>query len=325
MFELIMNVDSESYEAGRRIGMFIPPVLVGIGILKCLSIARRPTMNSKAVISLLCMLVLWLVLMVVGNFAPMKSMAPMTALFYSGQFLVIGSVSMILAVLGLVEITKSPDVKEGTGQAIGALFLGSIIFSLVGYGVYIGATNVPKSLQGDMPQTQEQIRFVDDNFAIQPPGSPWVRIDAKKINPVSVVGFARANPEMYFIVVPEKGGIELPLTLESYVETIRTGLRTRTQNCAMGNAVPQAIAGINGRQWSSTATVGALPFAYIHWAGVHQGMYYQIVAWTYQRHDSELNSEIQNLFTKFSLIDPKHITHSKGTPEGDNTTKLPVK
>ncbi len=131
---LIATTDSETYPMGYTIGTFIPALLVLLGLIKCMTLLRRPGVNKIGVASLAaCLLALLIVtsLTAVGILHPefkatALALAPFTTLFLS-------LLAILLAIIGLATHERNIH-RQGQAQAVSSMILSFFFMclSLVG-------------------------------------------------------------------------------------------------------------------------------------------------------------------------------------------------
>ncbi len=132
---LIATTDSEAYPIGYTIGTFIPALLVLLGLIKCVTLLRRPAVNKIGVASLTaCLLMLLIVtlLTAVGIIHPeFKAtalvLAPFTTLFLS-------LLAILLAIIGLATHERNIH-RQGLAQAVSSMILSFIFMCLSLLGV----------------------------------------------------------------------------------------------------------------------------------------------------------------------------------------------
>jgi hypothetical protein len=190
----------DAYAVGRITGQICFILLLLAGILKCITISKRPTTNSKCVWSLACFLAVFLVpatLNLIPKEAPI--FAPLTILakvFWIGLCFI---ASVILAIIGLVECGRERGrFIQGRAQAIWAL-------SLCGVFLFLSMTGVAVSLMRaqnlrTLSASRGLLAFKKFNFQFSAPGRPWMQVDAPKLNHDAKLAFTQAYPEMYFLV-----------------------------------------------------------------------------------------------------------------------------
>lgn len=140
------------YAVGRITGQLCFILLLLAGILKCITLSKRPATNSKCVWSLACFLAVFLVPATL-NLIPKETpvFAPLTILarvFWIGLCLV---ASVVLAIIGLVECGRDRGrFNQGRAQAIWALGLCGILlfFSLTSAAVALMRAQNLRTLPG---------------------------------------------------------------------------------------------------------------------------------------------------------------------------------
>src|SRR5215831_2867654 len=206
---------SDAYTAGRVAGQLTVLIGVALGIVKCISISRRPTTNFKCVFSLGLVFGAWLLFGLIGVIQR-ANLVPLVGLL---SLLAMGSVlaAFILAIVGLAEYAeRKGKYYQGRAQAIWTLVLCAFCFIMFGVGAARGLRNgsLPVAQQ---PSANESLEFRDLNFRFRAPGRPWARMDAERLNKAAKVAFLRSHPDVFFMIIPERIG-NTDFTTESLAE-----------------------------------------------------------------------------------------------------------
>jgi hypothetical protein len=165
----------------------------------------------------------------------------------------------VLAILGLVEYARPGHVYEqGRAQAIWALVL-SLIF-LTAFGVGIARAGNGSSIRAPVQAAAGQtLKFDELNFQFTVPGKPWVQLDAPKLNRAAKLGFMRARPNVYCIIIAEELGTGI-LKNEGLAEVATTQMRSAADSKGRGLAAPintSAVSMCDGRSVNADAARAA--------------------------------------------------------------------
>ena len=305
-----MNTHDAAYQAGNVAGGVVAVVLFLVLALKCFSIARRSTTNTKCAAALGIILAGWSTAALGGmlaryfpDFAPVVSILPGFAMLGS---LITGTV---LAILGLVEYSNAKGrYVQGKVQAILALILVGLVVLLLFGAVFSGIrTAVGRNVVSGTNQAAagQVLAFEDFNYKFKSPGRPWIQLDAKKFNPASSLVLRRTLPEVYFMVVAEKVGTDVQLDFEQLAEVAQANLNSRASSSRVLKQNPLLRQGLAGVQWEAEARISGFDAAYVHWDCATNGYAYQLICWGQRRDAKGVREEAESLFSRFDLLDSK--------------------
>jgi tetratricopeptide (TPR) repeat protein len=297
---IIAELNSET--VGRATGQMLVVALLVWGMVKCWSISRRPTTNTKCVRSLLLLLAGWLaaVLLQIGFKSASAGGRWVSVLM---GLAVLGAVigAIVLAVVGLVEYARKRDqYLQGRAQAIWALVL-SGMFVVLFLGGALRSSQSRAALREKF-KPGEAVIFADLNFQFVSPGWPWTPIDMSKLNPLSKVTFVRSGPEVYFTVVAEK----LPdgeLASVDYFDLVYARTKGIADSVELLDQQLTRVNGLEGVQVRLNAKVQGRPLQYLQWFCVTNGWAYQLMAWGKAENGSTIKSEGERLLQNFELLD----------------------
>jgi tetratricopeptide (TPR) repeat protein len=247
-------------------------------------------------------------------------------LVYAGAFVLI-VLGVFLAIGALLEIRADPvRYTSGKAPAVRALVSAGIFLSLAGGGAYTGFRH-RRSEPPELPFAQAKagapkapVERADLNFRVQPPPFPWVEMDAKKINAEAAVVFARARPEMYFMIIGEKE-VGLEVQPEGMLEAWKARLESLSSKVSFVAPRPTEVKGLRGLRAGATITFGNTDFAYVNTAIAHNGFYYQLLAWSAARNETYLNRQADEVFAGFELIDPARRAAPPARPASPYSSK----
>ena len=124
------------------------------------------------------------------------------------------------------------------------------------------------------PASEENARY---NFRFRIPGAPWARVDPGHIDPGAALAYARAKPDVSFLLYASRPGEEMGLA--RIVEDWKKQLAARATEHVEVNATPLVIKGVRGSRAVAVATVQSTKVAYENWIVERNGYSYQLVAW----------------------------------------------
>ena len=307
----ITIAESDSYKEGEVIGHVFGFILIGIGILKCIEIARRPATNTKCVLSLMMVLVSWILLMVLGEFKDSESIWLLRVIIILPVFCLILA-SIVVAILGLVELKSAPGkYNQGKRQAVWSLILSGILTCLFMGGVFVGLAKsmsaknefALKTDENGRPLGAAQVNDPDMNYTLSAlPG--WVEGDAAKISPAAKHVFMRSRPTVFLAIVAERTGSDMAMTNEQLAEISQLHIKSNDSSAAIGASENHMVNGMNGVRFYTDAHVSSLNISYAHWVFAQNGFAYQILAWADSRQKSALPGEFETVLRNFRRIDP---------------------
>ena len=264
---------------------------------------REPGANRKGYVAGLLLYGTWIATTVGYALTTARLLVP-SMLLYAAAFVGI-VLGVFLAISALLEIRAEPlRYTSGKGQAIRALVSAAVFAACFSAGAYSGFRKSRGDDLGPVANAAPRapIERPELNFRIKPLPRPWVEMDAKRINRDATLAFARARPELYFMVIAEKlGAVEI--TPEALLESWRVRLESLSANVSFVAPRPIEVNGLKGLRAGATLTLGTLEFAYVSTALVHNGFVYQLLAWSAARDEGHLNRQADVLFATFELID----------------------
>jgi tetratricopeptide (TPR) repeat protein len=292
-------------EMGRFTASLIGPILLALGVAKCLQIGRRPATNSKCVWSLALVLIVGVTAelsVAFGKFFGNGTGMGPVLIQLLGLFTFSGVLaSIVFAVRGLIEYKRgSNHFSQGRAQAIWAL-----VFDMVFIAVITGnmARGYPAGMaMNNQPRPRDTLQFSDLNFQFVAPDRPWVRTDPKALNAAVSLAFLRGNPEMYFTIAAEK-----VLSLDSSAETLADLAWTRLQG--IGESVekrtqfPAKEGALNGLELHMNARLNGLPVFFVEWLCATNGWSYQLTTWGPSSQSNALVANAHEMMSRFSVAD----------------------
>ena len=212
-----------------------------------------------------------------------------------------------LAVLALLEIRSDRQrYTSGSGPAIRTLVSAGIFCTLFGLGVWSGlhqrnrAEDLPSPLAQGPRQPIERPEF---NFRLKFPPSPWVEMEAKKINPQATIVLSRTHPEMTLVIIAEKLAI-VDLTADGILEAWKARLNSLSSRVSFTTPRPAKVNGLAAMRGTAVAKLGSVELAYVNVAVAHNGFIYQLLVGGNVRDEARINREVDLLVAGFELIDP---------------------
>ncbi len=228
---------------------------------------------------------------------------------------VAGLAGVLLAVVGLLGLRDSQQ-RRGTSLAVGALILAAGLFGLQGVRIFRAIAErvaLPGLAQGEQTDAPGRLSFETHNFSFSPPATPWRRIDHAQFHPRAVLGYARGEPAIVFLLVAETPGVEQALTTQS----IMTSAEALRGSQAAGQILDQhlhRIGGLEGVRWFTEATLAGRRLSYVQWGYARNGFTYQLLVWGERAQAAELRQASEMLFERFALLDASRVAHIAAGP-----------
>ncbi|MGB8356367.1 MAG: DUF3857 domain-containing protein [Chthoniobacteraceae bacterium] len=302
--------DSSATIAGEIVGYLLWVGGLGYGIIESVRTSRRESANTPCVFSLMFAYIGILVLVFATPLSKQIPGVPYARMVIAGAGVAIILTAGVLAIVGLVEYSRRRRrYSKGKTRAIITLILCAPIVGLFCIGVVKGILMRPQAQTGEpiAPMVYEDL-----NFKFAPP-RPWMPYETKKIIASATFGVRRSLPEVYFIVIAEKPGMESPLTLDSYVETAKSTLNSAAKSARFISDTRTTKDGMPAAIFETEADLDNLSLYYVHRMIIHNGYAYQLITWGDNRNRDTIRSEAESLASDFQLLHPEKEFHTPGS------------
>ncbi len=310
---------SSAYDSGVFTGQLFASLLLLAGVLKCWTISRRPTTNTKCALALMFALLPFLVSSLASSFTPTFSSSAARAIFYIGLAFALVAfviVALVLAIVGLVEMSNQRDVYEqGRAQAIWAFVFVAFIGLLFVCGAVAGvmrARDHVATIAGAGGKPGQILTFEDLNFRFRSPERPWVTFAGAKLNKDAKATFMRRGPEVYFMIIAEKIGTGQELSAEQLAEFGKAHLDSASESSKVVSQRPVSFNGMKGLLVETEASLHGMSLFYQHWYMVTNGFAYQLIGYGRERDREQVASELNPLFRRFELLDSGRVAYPSG-------------
>jgi hypothetical protein len=308
----MLNDPNSAMAASSFAGQFTLVVLMLAATIKCWTISRRPTTNTKCALSLMLLCVAFLITgthAILSRFIPYipanRVVAGILGLVIFGLIVT----AIILAIIGLVEYSRHHEsYNQGRSQAISAL--GLTVFMLI-FGIQGAVTGYKRAHGFSNEKANELVKFEDLNFQFRTPGYPWKQYDASKINKASKLSLVRQFPEGYFTITAEKIG-NLNFTSEQLAEAGKANMEVASTSHRVVNQTPYRVGSLDGVMVETEAQVGANSLHYRNWYVVTNGYAYQLIGFSRSEDQNVVKKQLDDLFTRFEVIDPGRMASTSG-------------
>lgn len=305
--------DKKMYQQGSTAAGCLILILVLWGIYKSFSIARRGTTSTQCALSLgfslICFFLLYGLTVVKPYIASFLFVLPITVVL-AGIFLII---SMIVAIIGLVEYNQ--NYTQGKKQAVWAIVLNSVFIILILSGIIIGIA-MHANKKNKMYVSEENtapMMMPDLNFKLDMPGKPYAKIKPQTLNPYAKAALMRGNPQVFYMLIPERIGVDQTMKTEDLLEISQAALKGGTQSLEIGPVSDKLINGMKGLYFVSDARINTKKVTYVHWVCSINGFAYQQIAFSNTKNKKMLIKEAEKLFFEFEQIDPDAVCYSEGS------------
>ncbi len=315
LMSLLAEVDPTA--SGQITGKVIVVLGAAAGAMKCYAISRRPTTNARCALSLMFLLLAWFSSGTIGMLQQPLGLPSWCAGITGIVSVGLAVAAIVLAILGLVEYARPGHAYEqGRAQAIWALLLS--LFFITAFTVGIARAGNDSSIRAPVQAAAGQtLKFEELNFQFNVPGKPWVQMDAPKLNRAAKLGFMRARPNIYCIIIAEEIGTGL-LQNEALVEVATTQMRSAADSAQISRPEKSRVGRLDGLRWDSEVRIRQLNLAYQHWVCATNGWAYQLICWGAKAEKSSVDAEAQRLAGRFSLLDyGRRASASGATPKSD--------
>ncbi len=330
----LLLADAPPETIGRVSSFVILCSLLLAGIVKCIHIARRPATNSLCVYSLLLLLTGLLVSSLVTFLTYVAALPLAGRLAIVAVILICYVASAVTAIIGLADYRKHAGTyNQGRKQAVTAIIASSLLLFVLGGAVAVRvATMIEPDLavgesRGLLPGPKSDGKFSRTrrleslNLMIDLPDLPWVEVDAKKLNPAATLTLMRSRPQIGFMLIGERAGVEQELTTSSLAELYRANLRSVIGNVTFTEERAETYSSLNGIAMEGDAIVAGRPFHYAVWAVARNGFVYQLVTYGDQVFAAEIEAARRQFCSGFRQIDPSEVAHVEGvTPARDHVS-----
>ncbi len=293
---------------GAGLGVF----LLLLGALKCAAIARRPETSGLCAGGLMLVLLGW-AFATAPHIVKVLALAEKPGVQFGGNVLAVFGILMvlaggILALVGLIDYGRHPEYRQGRVQGVvAALAAGFIV--LVALGAFTAA--FVKSVRQEAAAAGTEgtpIVLEDVNLTYTPPPRPWVKWDAKRLNKDVTFGLMRSRPQIFFMVIAEKGE---DVDTAAIAEIAKGNLQSVATDVTLSAEAPRKIRDMEGLRFEADLTKDGHPLSYVFWICSRRGFHYQAIALAARNDRDALHREADDLFSRMAQIDPQREARAK--------------
>jgi len=331
IFHTLAAANSDSYQSGQAVGFFIIALPTLIGILKCLSLLKRPVTSKLCVIALTLMLTGWLSATLghgLGVFMPAWTGIAQTI---AGLIAVVLFLSaFVIAIVGLACYDRT-RFTQGRAQAVWALVIGGIFLLIVGAGAVMALrTRILAEQLAAESSPAQTVTSEEFNCSLTCPPR-WVKMNATSINKLACIAFRRSASEGYVMVLGEH--LETDMTIEDMMDAVKANLASAATSVEDDKTEKLTLNGIDFmRRTCIVRTVESLgiPMYFDQWVTTRPGFSWQITCWGPSAGRERLAPEFRTLMESFKVLDEKRIGSPSAVianvtqPAWGYRTQLPV-
>ena len=293
---------SSAYQAGQMVGTWLVPVLLLLGILKCIAVLRRPQASGPCLTALLLTLCGWF-------FGATFYALTLTVPTWAEGFYVIGIMlnilsnlaAIIVAIVGLATY-DSRRHHQGRAQAVSSLVLSCL---LVIMGVLTASLFVQRKEAGVASKPGEPVRNEEFNFTITP-AAGWISTKPKLLNESACNAFRCLRPEGYFIVIAENP--EAVTELDEYMDIVKENLNGAATSVRDDSIRELEINGVRFMRRTCvvvTPEAKGLPMYFDQYVTIRPGFAWQFTFWCQESYRHQLQADFDSTMQTFHLLDEK--------------------
>jgi hypothetical protein len=272
------------------------------GAVWCLVRLTRPGVNHKGLVSLTLVFGGWALAMLLGVIKSSKGGGTAYDLAAAGVIALTAVAAIILAIGALVE--PGPP-KPGRGHAIAALVLSGLLVLLFMLGVGLGmvkAMEQSRLARSGQGERSEPLQFEAEGFVLKKLPVPWVKADAKKLNPLASVATIRSQPGGYFMVISERSEPGKPIAIENLVAIVKSNLLNASADAKVLSEGPEKLNGTDGIRLVCSARVNNLDLVYRYWLYSGNDHAIQAIGWTKGQDGNEVVRLLEPMFSNLEVL-----------------------
>ena len=307
---------SASESIGYFVGYSIGILALLAGLIKCYRISRRPTTNTLCVLSLGLLL---FALLFSASTSPWIESLAMSLLSLFARFILLLA-SIIVAIIGLVEYQNNREnYTQGRAQAIWGVLLSTTFLALLSRYLILDLYTfggldqdvVVDSAEGASGHVDSQW-FRELNFRFKAPDASWLPMDAESVNPNACLVVYHSKPKVLFAIIAEATGIENSMDTQALCKLSQANVKSASKTVEIKNEREVVLNGITGISYQLTAQLGRQEYHYTNWVTTHNGISYQLTAFSEKNGKQFLQTHAEDLFSGFHILDKDLVIHNPG-------------
>jgi tetratricopeptide (TPR) repeat protein len=302
---IFAKTTSVEFQIGFWIGYSIIPLIMLVGVIKCFTLLRRPTVCKPCVLAMAFLLLTVLSSVLMGIIPKVLTKTEPWLLILSGfMVLLFLFTTIILAIVGLATFDSTRHT-QGRAQAIlslvfaGCLFIGII---LVGVGGVIARDRSFNGSVEDAGLPQSMIRLENENCSIVP-SSAWTQIRPNKNLPETSFAIRRQSPEAYMILIAET--MDAIVENRDLLEVVRTNMANAGQvrEESIENITIRGMPFIRRTSYVKNKNSLSEELFYEQWITTRTGYAWQFTGWVAKSHQEILSHDMQEMMETFQILD----------------------
>ena len=167
------------------------------------------------------------------------------------------------------------------------------------------------ALNAKLPKAIETLKIDRLNFQFRPPDTRWVATDPRRFNRDASAAYVRSGPDIVFMIIAERLGVERNLTTDGLLELNRASTQSATPGMREIEKQPQTLHGMSGVRVAQEATLGGTSFHYERWLCVRNGFSYQLLVFGRTSDRRSVVDQADKAFDGFDQLDPFLVCHSE--------------
>lgn len=329
---LLAAVNSDAYQVGLSVGIFIIVLPTVLGIIKCLSLLRRPTTSKLCILALTFMLGGWLSAGLgqgVGIFAPDWTVV---ASAVGGMIAaVLFLCAFILAIIGLACYDRIRHT-QGKAQAVWTLVIGGIFLVIAITGAVMG---LRERFHAEELATQNSpgktVSSEEFNCSLTCPPR-WVTTTPTSLNKLACIAFRRSSPVGYVVVIGEHQDGDA--SKEDFMDAVKANLAAAVTSIEDDHTEQVSLKNMDFMHRTCVVrmpeTLG-IPMYFDQWVTTKPGFAWQITCWGALGGREQLEPEFRKLMESFQVLDetrigaPDVLVENVERPAWGYRTQLPIK
>ena len=301
---MAFQADVPGYEVGRGIGALVGILIPVTILIKTIGSFSEPDRNRKCALALALVAGGWALSSITYAVTLMSdglAWLLMIAVIPAALSILTG---VVLAILGLVEISGVTRPVQGRGQAIGSLVVGAVFLIAIAFGVVSGASGVPRELRMDQQSQGTKLMFGSKNFSYVVPEKEWVQVLPTKLHPLADVAFIQPRKKVTFLVIAENLPAGIMATQDMLIEASRAELKKSDPAAKLGAPEPVTVGSLLGHSFLAEATVRNQGFCYRMWVHAAGSRVYRLITMGPRDSVDLVSDSSRSLVQGFELLTP---------------------
>lgn len=307
-FLIMAEANSEAYQMGQVIGFLIVFVPLLLGVMKCLSLLRRPTTSRLCVISLMLVLLGWLLASFgQGLCRIFPDFEVVLQVVFSMLAILFMLAGVIVAITGLACYDKSKHV-QGRAQAGWAIAISGIFMTIA---LVIAVNGIVERQMADgrlVADSNSGIEKSEEHNIVIARPQNWVTVKPSTLNPLACLAFRRSRPEAYAIVIAEQ--VDGEISNEQFMEAVKSNMAASSTSVKEDKIEAVHLNGLDFLRRTcvvNTAAAPLIPFYFEQWTTVCPGHAWQVACWGVVGVKDQIIKDTRTMMEGFKLLEPGRV------------------